>query len=231
MAARSRPDLVAQVVPSPFTLGVDATVRRLLVEGHYGEPLAIRVRHGNDFLDRAAVLHWRQDFDLSGYNVLTMGIWYEALLRWVGEAVKVTAMGRVFQKLRHDETGGPRAVRVPDHVDIIAEMACGAQAQMQFSAVTGLAGGPMAVIHCAEGTLRFDGERLWSGRRGEKELRPVEIPGHERGGWRVEEEFIASVRGEAPVRRTTFADGVKYMEFTEAVARSSAEGRAVALPL
>jgi len=33
------------------------------------------------------------------------------------------------------------------------------------------------------------------------------------------------------VRLTTFEDGVRYMEFTEAVSRSSASGKAIPLPL
>jgi predicted dehydrogenase len=41
----------------------------------------------------------------------------------------------------------------------------------------------------------------------------------------VEAEFINAIRGLEPVTHTTFAEGVKYMEFTEAVARSMAEGR------
>jgi len=47
----------------------------------------------------------------------------------------------------------------------------------------------------------------------------------------VEEEFIKAIRGEEEVKLTTFADGVKYMEFTEAVALSAASGKAVHLPL
>ncbi len=42
--------------------------------------------------------------------------------------------------------------------------------------------------------------------------------------WRVEADFIAAVRGEAPVRLTTFEDGVRYMAFTEAVHQSLAHG-------
>lgn len=38
-------------------------------------------------------------------------------------------------------------------------------------------------------------------------------------------------RGRERVRLTDFATGVRYMEFTEAVARSAQSGRAVALPL
>jgi predicted dehydrogenase len=45
------------------------------------------------------------------------------------------------------------------------------------------------------------------------------------------DEFIEAIRGKGTITQTTFEDGVKYMEFTEAVARSAAEGRAIALPL
>jgi predicted dehydrogenase len=230
-AARARPHLVAQVVPSPYTLRVDATVRRLLAEGYLGDVLAIDVRDGNAFLDRDAPLHWRQDFDLSGFNVLSLGIWYEAILRWVGEATRVTAQGRTFVNLRRDASGAMRAVRVPEHLDAIAEMACGAQARFQVSAVTGLAGPTEAWLFGSAGTLRFSEGRLYGGRRGDSELREIDIPPAEAGGWRVEEEFVGAIRGQEPITHTSFEDGLKYMEFTEAVARSAASGTAVALPL
>jgi predicted dehydrogenase len=230
-AAQARPQLVAQLVPSPYTLGVDATIRRLIAEGYLGDLLAIRVRDGSAFIDRDAPLHWRQDFDLSGYNILSMGIWYEALLRWVGEATRVTAMGRTFTTMRRDASGALRAVRVPEHVDIIAAMACGAQAHLQFSSVTGLGGPTEAWLFGSEGTLHFSGGKLMGGRRSATALAPIDIPPHEVGGWRVEEEFVDAIRGVAPVTHTTFDTGVKYMEFTEAVGRSIATGAAAPLPL
>jgi hypothetical protein len=42
----------------------------------------------------------------------------------------------------------------------------------------------------------------------------------------VEEEFVNAIRGREKVSRTTFEDGVRYMEFTDAVAMSLALGRA-----
>jgi hypothetical protein len=47
----------------------------------------------------------------------------------------------------------------------------------------------------------------------------------------VEQEFVNAIRGQEPITHTSFEDGMKYMEFTEAVARSMASGAAVALPL
>lgn len=230
-ASRARPHLVAQIVPSPFTFRVDRTVQRLLSESYLGQVLALRARDGNAFVDSAARLVWRQDSDLSGFNVLTLGIWYEALMRWVGPATRVMAMVKTFTRMRRDAGGVLRAVRVPEHVDVTAEMACGAQAQFEMSAVTGLAGAAEAWLFGSEGTLRFVSDKLYGGRRGETALAEIPVAAEDAGHWRVEQEFVNAIRGLEPVRLTTFEDGVKYMEFTEAVARSAATGNTVALPL
>ena len=73
--------------------------------------------------------------------------------------------------------------------------------------------------------------RLYGGKRGDDELHTIEVPPGEAGGWRVEQEFTNAIRGLEPVTHTPFATGVKYMEFTEAVARSLASGAAISLPL
>ena len=62
------------------------------------------------------------------------------------------------------------------------------------------------------------------------ELAVMEVPADRAGGWRVEADFVDSIRQGAPVRYTDFETGVRYMEFTEAVARSAYLGRAVELP-
>jgi len=232
-AAEANPGLVAQIVPSPFTLGVDKTVQRLIAEGFLGDLLAIDIRAGGSaFLDSDAPLHWRQNMDLSGFNVMTLGIWYEALLRWVGEATRVAAMGKTFVKLRLDrETNTLKSARVPEHISVIADMACGAGANITVSAIAGLAGPDGAYLFGSEGTLYFSGGILSGGKRGSAALQPIAIPPAEAGGWRVEEEFVNAIRGQETITHTTFADGLKYMEFTEAVARSMAEGRTIGLPL
>lgn len=229
--AQAHPHLVAQIVPSPFTLGVDKTIKRLLAEGYLGDLLAVEVRAGGSFLDKDAPLHWRNDFDLSGFNTMTMGIWYEAVLRWIGEAVAVTAMGKTYVKTRRTEAGTLKAVRIPEHIDIIADMACGAQLHLQVSAVAGLAGPPEAYLFGSQGTLRFCNGILTGGRRGDTQLTEIAIPPQEKGGWRVEQEFVNAIRGEEQITHTSFEDGVKYMEFTEAALRSASEGHSFTLPL
>lgn len=230
-AARAEPRVVAQLVPAPATLRVDKTVMRMIAEGYLGELLAVNVRDGNSFVDRESPFHWRQNTDLSGLNIMTLGIWYEQMMRWAGEATKVTAMGKTFASMRRDEEGGLRAAQVPDHVNVVAELASGAQAHFQISAVTGLAGETGAFLFGSEGTLRIANNRLYGARRGATGLDEISIPSEEQGGWRVEEEWVNAIRGQEPVKLTTFEDGLKYMAFTEAVARSIATGGTVSVLL
>jgi len=231
-AAQQRPRLVAQVVPAPFTLRVDPTVRRLLGEKFIGDALAVEVRASSGFIDCQAPLHWRQDRELSGLNIMSLGIWYESVMRWVGPATRVLAAGKVFVPLRRDPASGVmREVSIPEHLNVIADLPRGAQLHLMISSVAGLTGGPDIWVFGSEGTLRFREDKLFGGRRNDKELREIPIPADEESRWRVEEEFIGAIRGTEPVRLTTFADGVKYMAFTEAVARSLDSQTAVALPV
>ena len=230
-ALRSRPHLVAQIVPSPFSLRVDRTIQRLIRDGWLGDVLVVDVRAGGAFIDTDITMHWRHNMDFSGLNVMTMGIWYEAMLRWVGEATSVVAKSKTFTPMRKDEQGRLMGVRIPDHIDITADLACGGQAHIQVSSVTGFGELPSATIYGSEGTLHFSGDILTGGRRGDDGLCEIEVPAHEAGGWRVEDEFISAIRGQEEITHTDFATGVKYMEFTEAVYRSRRSGAAVSLPL
>ncbi len=230
-ASRQKTHLIAQIVPSPMTLRVDNTIKRLIAEGYLGDILAIEARAGGAFLDNEGPLQWRQDFDLSGLNIMSMGIWYEALIRWVGEATRIMAIGKTFVKMRPDADGVMRSVRIPEHIDVVGDLACGAQLHIQVSTVAGLAGAPEVYIFGSDGTLRFSGNKLYGGQKGDAELSEIDIPDTEVGGWRVEEEFVNAIRGNEVITHTDFDTGVKYMEFTEAVTRSMQSGTAITLPL
>ena len=231
MVSRQKTHLIAQIVPSPMTLRVDNTIKRLIAEGYLGDVLAIEARAGGAFLDSESPLQWRQDFDLSGLNIMSMGIWYEALMRWVGEATRIMAMGKTFVKMRADADGVMRSVRIPEHIDVVGDLACGAQLHIQVSSVAGLAGAPEVYLFGSDGTLRFSGNKLYGGQKGEAELSEIDIPDSEVGGWRVEEEFVNAIRGNEVITHTDFDTGVKYMAFTEAVTRSMQSGKAITLPL
>ncbi len=230
-AARAHPGQIAQIVPSPMTLRVDRMIQKLLAEGYLGDVLVVDVEAGGEFLNPDSPMHWRQDSDLSGLNIMSMGIWYEALMRWVGTAKTVMASGQTYVKMRPTEEGRLKAVRVPDHIDIIGEMVCGAQLHMQISSVTGLAGAPKATLYGTNGTLQFTQNKLLGGKKGETSLAEIDIPEDLQGAWRVEEEFINAIRGREAITHTSFEDGVKYMAFTEAVSESLALRKLVTLPV
>lgn len=227
-AARANPALVTQIVPSPFTLHLDATLQRLLAEGYVGNVVAVEVRAQSGFVEWDAPLHWRHDARRSGLNVMSLGIWYEALLRWLGPAIHVMAQGQTVVKTRLDAHGNRQAVRIPDHLGVLATLAGGAHLSMTLSAVSGLAPAQGAWLYGTEGTLHITPSgQLYGGQRDDDALSLLVEAGD---GWRVEAEFINAIRGEEAVRHTTFADGVSYMEFTEAVHRSLSEGRTIAVP-
>ncbi|MDA0264802.1 MAG: Gfo/Idh/MocA family oxidoreductase [Chloroflexi bacterium] len=242
-ASRQFPHLVTQIVPAPQTLQVDRTVQELIADGFLGEPLALRLRvcdyHGrtnraDTFMNTDGPLHWRQDRQLSGYNIMGMGIWYEALMRYVGPATKVVAMTKVFTNKRKDENGILRGVSVPDHVNVLCEFASGVQGDLSWSTVTGLQTGSEMWLFGSEGTIKLEGppfDKVLVGKPGDEQLKEHPIADDKRGKWRVEQDFIDAIRGNAAVTHTPFDVGVQYMEFTEAVTRSAQTGQVVHLPL
>ena len=241
-ASRQFPHLVTQIVPAPSTLQVDRTIQDLIAYGYLGQLLALKLRvsdgHGradraDTFMNTDGPLHWRHNRLLSGYNIMGMGIWYETLMRYLGPATKVMAMTRVFTNQRKDENGVLQGVTVPDHVSVICEFAAGVQADLSWSTVTGLQAGAELMIFGSDGTIKVEGppfDKVSVGKNGDKELKDHPIADDKRGKWQVEEDFINSIRG-APVTLTPFDVGVQYMEFTEAVTRSSQTGQMVYLPL
>ena len=238
-ASRLAPHLVAQIVPSPMTLRVDNTVKQLIGDGYLGDVLSVnlvvndKTMHPAGFVEPGAPHHWRHDRDFSGYNIMQMGIWYEAMMRWVGPAQTVQALTRVHVKSRKDGDGNSQVITIPDHIEVLAEMYSGPLLHIRMSAVTGHSPQNGAWLHGTDGTLyvQSPGMALYGGTRDDGELSEIEIPAENQGDWRVEEEFINAIRGVEEITHTNFADGVRYMEFTEAITISAQTGEKVHLPL
>jgi predicted dehydrogenase len=186
--------------------------------------------------DLAAPLSWRQDASLSGFNMLTLGIVHETLMRWVPPPRRVMAQVHAFIPSRIDpQSGVRRPVGTPDSVQVLAVLEKGARAVYHFSGVTSFGQGAGIRLCGTEGMLFYDlsADRIWgAGRRGSStEVAEIPIPADKARAWRVEADFVDAIRLKTPIRFTDFASGVGYMEFTEAVARSAQEGVAVELPL
>ncbi|HUG90391.1 MAG TPA: Gfo/Idh/MocA family oxidoreductase [Planctomycetaceae bacterium] len=234
-ASRAHPELVAQIVPSPFGLAQQPFVRGLLDDGFLGELRELVVIGAGDmFGDATKPLHWRQDREKSGLNILAMGILHETALRWAPPPVRVLAQTATFEPTRPLPGGGTAEVTVPDSVQVVTQLSGGGRGLYHISGIALFGPGMQIHLYGSRGTIRFEitpRERLLIGQAGENALRDVDIPPEERGGWRVEAEFIGAIRGQERVRFTDFATGVQSMQFTEAVHVSAASGRPVDLPM
>ena len=232
-ASRAKPDLTSQIVPGPLSLKVESTLKKLIADQYMGDIMSVEISLGGDFPDPHTPLHWREDRDLSGNNMMRLGIWYEEIMRYVGPARSVRAVTRVHVKSKSDESGAMRYITVPDYLQIISEMESGPVLHIRMSTVLGLAQPDSLTFFGTEGTVRLDVDSLTlqGGRKGDAGLSEIPIPPEEEGHWRVEEEFVNAIRGLEEVTHTSFVDGVKYMEFTDAVHMSARTGETVYLPL
>ena len=239
-ASRQHPDLVCQLVPTSTSYVIDRALQRLLEESYVGEVLSVDIqRVQRRFADFGGELHWRHDREFSGYNVLNIGSTYESMLRWFGAGNRVMAMTKVHVPSRRNSDGELQSVSIPDHVDVLYELDNGAQVHMKFSATSGLSNGNHTWIFGSEGTIHIagtpgrvdSGQSIFIGRRGDMQLTELPNPSEQQAFYRVEEEFINAILGVEEVTMATFEIGTQYMEWTEAVYRSSESGAAVDLPL
>jgi predicted dehydrogenase len=235
-ASAAHPDRIAMIVPSPFGLVADVEMIQLLRDQFIGELREVVVLGADDqFHDYSKFLHWRQDVEISGLNVLALGILHETLTRWIPQPTRVFAQTTIFEPERPNPNGpGNRPVTVPDSVQILTQLPGGARAIYHFSGIDLHGPGKQIHLYGSSGTMKVKfgtHEQIFIGRVGDAQLRELVIPEDKQGGWRVEAEFIGAIRGEEQVKRTTFAAGVQYMEFTEAVALSAKSGLPVNLPL
>lgn len=232
-ASHARPELIAQIVPSPAGLECGATVTRLLAEGFLGDVRELVVLGVTSSMwDDAQPVHWRQDSSISGRNVLALGILHETVLRWLPQPERVFASAALFSRRSPAPGAAAQRLDIPDVVHVLTELPGGGRGVYHLSGIA-LFGPPLQVhLYGSRGTIKIEfgeTERVWVGQAGEPQLREFSIPAAERGGWRVEAEFVAAIRGQEKVRYTDFATGLRYMQFTDAVLRSAESGAAVSL--
>lgn len=233
--SRELPQLTAMIVPSPYGLVGDAFMKSLIADGYLGALREVHV-HGMtaDLADPTTPLGWRQMTKYSGFNMLTLGILYETVQRWVSPANRVLAYTSRLIPTRPDlQTGRSARVGTPDSVQVLTTQEDGSVGIYRLSACVYHGPGLGVALYGTEGTLLYDfrTEVIEGARRADASLATLPIPDSLRGGWQVEADFIAAIRGEREVTHTTFATGAHYMQFTEAVARSSRHQQPVSLPL
>ena len=219
----------AMVVPAPFYLAFEQTLIDLVQDGVFGDLLEVHVNALGGGYNPSAPRSWRQRRDRSGNNIMSMGIFNETVRRYAGHEEAVMAYGKVFVAERDDpETEKREVVDIPDSLGILAEYESGATGVYHFSNVARRGRGAAFEFYGTRGGFRLENDQAFVSLDG-GEFVPLDVAPEKRGGWRVEEEFVDAVRDASAITHTSFEDGVKYMQFTDAVQRSMAEARRVEL--
>src|SRR3989454_5496019 len=172
-ASKRYPEVVTMVCPPPFGLRGDLMVKKKLAENYICRPHHVRPQSFNgNYLDPDAPAHWRQKIEISGLTTLTLGIYVEVLLRWLGDITGVFARGKVIQPLREAYN-----VIVPDLLTVLCSFESGAEGVLEFSGINALAEGDQLEIYGSTGTLTYDftADVMQTGKVGDRALHVVDV--------------------------------------------------------
>jgi predicted dehydrogenase len=215
------PELVTMLCPPPFGLRGDLLVKKLLAEQYLGQLHHIRFQSFTGaYLNADAPAHWRQRIEISGLNVLALGIYVEVLQRWFGDITGVYARGKIIYPDRHGYE-----VIVPDLSTILCRFEDGAEGVLEFSGINAHASGDRLEVYGDAGTMLYDfgTDTIHAGRSDDRDLHSIEIGPELEGGWHVEDDFIAAVKSKGRMHpQPDFEEGVRYMRVVQAVADSRA---------
>ena len=227
-ASKRFPELVTMLCPPPFGMRADLLVKKLVAENFIGKPHAIRLQSFTGvYLNPEAPAHWRQKIEISGLNVLTLGIYVEVLQRWLGDIAGVFARGKILNAERR----GYRVI-IPDMLNVLCVFENGAEGVLEFSGVHAGAANDRLRIFGDRGALLYDftNERVRSVKYGGREMEDLNVPKELTTEWRVEDDFISAVKSKSRMKpRPSFEDGLRYMRVVQAVADSRARNEWVAI--
>jgi predicted dehydrogenase len=227
-ASKRYPELVTMLCPPPMGMRADLLVKKLLAEDYIGRPHHVRLQSfASNYLDPDTPPHWRQRIEISGLNVLTLGIYIEVLQRWLGDINGVFARGKIIQPIRQGYE-----VIIPDLLTVLCAFDNGAEGVLEFSGIDALGPSDRVEIYGSSGTLTYDfgSDVVEAGKVGDRELHVVELPSELETEWRVEEDFLAAVKSKGRVRpHPNFEDGLRYMRVVQAVSDSRARNEWVAV--
>jgi predicted dehydrogenase len=227
-ASKRYPELVTMLCPPPMGMRGDLLVKKLLAEDYIGRPHHVRLQSfTSNYLDPAAPPHWRQKIEISGLQVLTLGIYIEVLQRWLGDVNGVFARGKIIQAIRRGYE-----IIIPDLLTVLCAFDNGAEGVLEFSGIDALAPSDRVEIYGSNGTLTYDfsSDEVQAGKLGDRGLHVVDLPAELETEWRVEEDFLAAVKSKGRVRpHPNFEDGLHYMRVVQAVTDSRARNEWVAI--
>jgi predicted dehydrogenase len=235
-AAAAHPTLVHMICPPPTRMPVEPCIQHVLQTGQLGPLTSVHLYAANDANLTSPTIHWREQVEYSGQQIMAMGIYAETLNAWVGpyESLHATLATPIRSKL--DAHGREVEVKVPQVVSITGRLRCGAVATELHSGVAAdpATRGQVLTIQGLAGSLRYDfnSGKVELARAGEP-MQTVNIPGEMQRPWRVEKDFIEAVRAARAGKRWSvspdFHEGLLYMQKVEAVHRSAQSGQAVTL--
>jgi predicted dehydrogenase len=233
-AAKAHPKLVNMICPPPQRMPFEPYVKQLLASQEMGRITAVELRSANGGNRDASKVHWREQMEFSGKQILAMGIFAETLNAWVGPYEELSA--RMSTPIATKRDGGKEvAIKIPQVVTIQGRLANGGLATEVH---TGLAAdkttpGSELIIWGMNGTLRYRfGDVIEFAKAGEA-LAAVNVPAELKRGWKVEEDFVEAVRaakaGQSWKVSPDFEEGLLYMRKVEAVHVSARAGAGVKL--
>ena len=225
-AARAHGNLVNMLCPPPNGMKHGRFFEELLKQGVIGKLFHFRFRSLNSaWADPAAPAHWRQRREISGNNIMSLGIYGEVLGRFFGDPAEICAQGRVCIPVRQGYE-----VTIPDSLQLIARWPDGLTAALEWSGVAQQGGGDKLEVFGSDGTLTYDftTDEIAMSQNGDAALSPVPVPPAFVQNWSVEADFVEAVRhGGRP--QPDFETGLRYMKWVEAATRSMESRAWVAL--
>ena len=233
-SARRHPNLVNMICPPPHRIPWERRIHAALANDELGEIRGVSVvsLSGGNLATGPAT--WRERIELSGIQILTVGIYAETLNAWVGEYATLSATTSTPIGQKTDDAGKPYSIQIPQIVSVHGRLQNGALVAEHHSGVAGAAGQDDLTIFGSKGTIRVDvsTSEIFFAKLGE-DLAPMNLSADELDDWQVEEDFIGAVRaarrGESWSVSPDFLEGAKYMRKMQALHESAASGRVVNL--
>ena len=231
-AAAERPRQVAMICPSPHRVRWERTVLNLLKSPDFGELRSVTVTSTSAANCDPQAVSWRERAELSGINVLQVGIFAETLHAWCGEYDSLAAGASIPIPEKRDASGAIVRIEIPQIVSIAGTLASGALATEFHS---GLAAGrdqSEIVLFGSDATCKVDllAQKVLLYPSPDSE---AIVQGDAGDPWNVERAFIDAVRaarrGEPWAVRPVFEEAARYMQKLQAIHDSAAQARLVRL--
>jgi predicted dehydrogenase len=225
-AVYRHPHLVTMLCPPPHGLRGSRFMQKLLADEYIGQPHHLRLHSlSSNYIDAEAPPHWRQRDELSGLNVLTLGIYAEVLIRWFGPVSRLVAHEKTITPVRQGYE-----IRIPDMVTVLCTFATGAEGVLEFSGIAPFAKPDQLEVYGNQGKLEYDfsTDRIFGAQLGDEAPVQLAIPVHLEQSWNVEADFIAAVRSPSGISpQPGFTEGLQYMKVVQAVADSISQGQEI----